>query len=128
MLPFVGPDVEQAIRHTFLLTFFHNAYPIALFFGIVITIAHALYKPSRQKILLALGLSLLLIHFEYMKHAMELFRQQTQNALTTPDPHHRFTWVIDKLLTKIVPIGLFATGVLATAVAILLSRKKPLKE
>lgn len=122
MLPFVGPDIEQAIRHTFKLTLLHNAYPVVLFFGILISVGFALHKPSRARILFAVGLSLLLMHFEYGKHIADPLLQQTQVTLTTDTVNHRFVWLVNKLITRIIPFFLLVGGVIATITSLLLSR------
>lgn len=128
MMPFVGPDIEQAIRHTFLLTFLHNAYPIALFFGMIASIGFALYRPSRRSILLFLGLSLLLAHFEYVKHVVEPLLLQTQVTLTTDTPRWKFIWITEKLITKIVPFMLLASGASATMLSTLFTRRNVQKK
>lgn len=123
MIPFIGPDIEQAIRHTFLLTFLHNAYPIGLFLGIVAGIGYALYHPSRRKILFVVGLSLLLLHFEYQKHIVDPLLQQTQVTLTTVTPRWKFIWLTEKFITKIVPFMLLAGGASATIFSVVFMRR-----
>lgn len=122
MIPFVGPDVEQAIEHLFKLTFLHNAYPIVLFFGAFTSLGFALHKPSRPRILFFTGLMLLFLHFEYQKHIVEPLLEQTQITLTTDVPRWRFIWFTEKFLTKITPIMLFGGGLFASFLALFLAR------
>ncbi|KXK11076.1 MAG: hypothetical protein UZ22_OP11002000458 [Microgenomates bacterium OLB23] len=123
MLPFAGPDIEQAIRHTFTLTLLHNAYPMVLFLGIVVSISYALYKPSRGSILLFIGLTLLLLHFEYQKHIVSPLLLQTQVTLATETPRYKFIWLTEKFITKIIPFLLLAGGGSSTLVAALILRR-----
>jgi len=124
----IGPDIQQAISHTLFLTLLHNAYPIFLFVAIVVGVGYALYKPSRRRILLIVGLSLLLLHFEYGKHIVDPLVQQTQVTLTTVTPRYKFIWLTEKMLTKIIPFFLLAGGVAATFISALFMRQNVQKK
>lgn len=109
-IPGFGPDVEQALGHLFGLTLLHNAVPIVLAGAMVASLIWALHKPTRSKILIFIGVSLLLFHFEYIKHIMPALHDQTQLTLTTETPNYRFIWIVDKLINRLAPIGLLASG------------------
>lgn len=117
-IPFVTPDIEQAIQHFLTLTFLHNAYPIALLFICTVVLAMALIKPSRSKILLFTGALLLLVHFEYLKHILDPLKAQTLLTVTTETPRYKFIWFVDKFLTKILPFGLLFGGWLSALVGV----------
>ena len=109
-IPFVGPDIEQAIDHTLKLSFLHNFIPIALGLACLISLIYLIKKPSRPKVFLLIGFSLLLLHFEYVKHIMEPLNNQTQVTLITDTPHYGFVWIVDKMIRRGIPIVLFMTG------------------
>ncbi len=109
-IPGVGPDIEQAIVHLINLTFSHNIFPISLALLIIGTIAWMLYHPTRAKVLLFLGFTLLLLEFEFAKHILPGLLEQTQTTLTTETPNYRFIWIIDKVATKAVPFLLLISG------------------
>lgn len=109
-IPFLTPDIEQALEHFFKLTFLHNAYPIGLLLICIISLTLAIHKPTRAKLLIFSGALLLLIHFEYLKHILEPLKTQTLLTVTTETPRYRFVWFVDKFLTKILPTLLLLGG------------------
>lgn len=119
-LPGLGPDVEQAIGHLVGLTLAHNFVPLILFAGIAISAAAAVYKPTRPRVLTLIGLSLILLHFEYIKHILPALHAQTQLTLTTETPDYLFIWITEKLLTRAVPFGIAVLGWGSVAAAIVL--------
>lgn len=123
-IPLVGPDIEQAIEHTIGLTLAHNLVPAMLAVAILISLIWALHKPTRAKILSLVGFSLLLFHFEYIKHIMPALHAQTQLTLTTETPNYRFIWIIDKLINRIVPFGLLIGGWVSILVGGILLKKE----
>jgi len=118
-IPFLTPDIEQALSHFFKLTFLHNAYPIGLLLICIVSLALAIHKPTRSKLLIFSGALLLLIHFEYLKHILEPLKAQTLLTVTTETPRYKFVWFVDKFLTKILPAGLCVTGIIAGIAGVL---------
>lgn len=112
-IPFLTPDIEQALSHFFRLTFLHNAYPIGLLLICIISLSLAIHKPTRAKLLIFSGALFLLVHFEYLKHILDPLKAQTLLTVTTETPRYKFVWLVDKFLTKILPIGLLASGICA---------------
>lgn len=126
-IPGVGPDIEQAIQHFIALTFAHNYYPIALVIGIAGSIAWGLYKPQRVSTLLTLGLTLLFVHFEYIKHAMRPVLEQTQVTLTTMTPNHTFIWLVEKVITRGIPYLMLTSGAGLVMFVVIFQLRKLLK-
>ncbi|MBP9798346.1 hypothetical protein KBC70_04345 [Candidatus Woesebacteria bacterium] len=128
-IPFLTPDIEQALEHFFKLTFLHNAYPIGLLLICIISLALAIHKPTRAKLLIFSSALLLLVHFEYLKHILEPLKAQTLLTVTTETPRYRFVWFVDKFLTKILPVGLLASGICAGILGVTqYFRERPRKE
>lgn len=123
-IPFVGPDVEQAVTYTVQLTFSHNAIPIALVAISVAVLLWALHSPSRGKLLLFIGFMALFLDFEYSKHIMQPLIEQTQVSLQTDMPNYRFIWITNKILTRGIPFLLTLTGTIASALGAYLIIKK----
>lgn len=109
-IPFVGPDVEQAVHYTLRLTVLHNFIPIMLSLACLGSLIFLIINPSRLRVLLLIGFGLLLLHFEYLKHIMEPLVNQTTVSLITVDRNYRFEWLVQKMLTKGIPLLLFLTG------------------
>lgn len=112
-IPGVGPDIEQALQHFVSLTVIHNVYPLLLALVGIAAIASAVHKPERWKILLFIGCGLLLGHFEFMKHIMEPLLEQTHVTLQTETPNYRYLWIIDKSLTRVIPLSLVIGGLVS---------------
>lgn len=110
-IPFLTPDIEQALSHFFRLTFLHNAYPIGLLLICILSLSLAIHRPTRSKLLIFSGALLLLVHFEYLKHILEPLKAQTLLTVTTETPRYTFVWFIDTFLTKILPAGLLLLGI-----------------
>ncbi len=126
-IPFVGPDVEQAVQYTLRLTVLHNLIPLVLGLACLGSLIFLIIKPSRLRVILLIGFSLLLLHFEYLKHIMEPLVNQTTVSLITVDRNYRFEWLILKMLTKGIPILLFLGGLscfIGPIIFIYLKRKK----
>ena len=110
-IPFLTPDIEQALSHFFRLTFLHKAYPIGLLLICILSLSLAIHRPTRSKLLIFSGALLLLVHFEYLKHILEPLKAQTLLTVTTETPRYTFVWFIDTFLTKILPAGLLLLGI-----------------
>lgn len=125
-IPFLTPDIEQALSHFFKLTFLHNAYPIGLLLICIVSLALAIHKPTRSKLLIFSGALLLLVHFEYLKHILEPLKAQTLLTVTTETPRYKFVWFVDKFLTKILPTLLILGGIGSGIVGIYTAYKERL--
>lgn len=110
MNPTVSPDLQQSIFTTLYLLFSHNYEALAYFTGMVIGIILLIKKPSRFATFIMLGFALLLFQFEYDKHIIVAFRDQTIRSLATAQPHYRFQRIIDVIITELLPILFYCLG------------------
>lgn len=104
------PDLKQNI---FYMTYFivkHNLSAIIYGTGILFSIILAVIKPSRKAILILLGFIILLFAFEYNKHIAEPLHKQTIESLITLKRYYKLEWIIQVVLTKVLPILLPAIG------------------
>lgn len=106
----IGADVQQAISHTLRLTFLHNVEPFFYAGMAGLSILAALIRPTRARIIFSLAWTCLFLEFEYVKHIMLPLRDQTLITLTTIHPHYFFTWVVEKTITRFIPLGLLIAG------------------
>jgi len=106
----VQNDLSQNIVTTVYLLFSHNYIAFAYFIGLVIGITLAIYRPSRFAIFILLGFAILLFSFEYDKHIIEGFREQTIKSFITDKPHFRLQRIIDVVISEILPIIFYITG------------------
>ena len=90
MTPVITPDLKQNILVTLYLLFSHNYIALAYFAGLLLSIGLSLYRPSRFTSVCLLGFGILLFSYEYDKHLIEAFREQTLRSLITIQPHYRF--------------------------------------
>jgi len=109
-MPAITPDLQQNIFVTIYLLFSHNYIALAYFIGMMIGIGLAIWKPSRFSVFVLLGFAVLLFSYEYDKHIIEAFRQQTLNSLVTVTPHYKATKVINVLITELLPVLLYVSG------------------
>lgn len=110
MAPPVAADLQQSIFTTFYLLFSHNYEALAYFTGMIIGIILLIKKPSRFATFIMLGFALLLFQFEYDKHIIVAFRDQTIRSLATAQPHYRFQRIIDVIITELLPIIFYCMG------------------
>lgn len=109
-IPLVGPDVEQAISHTLKLTFSHNFVPLILGLACLGSLFYLIAKPSRVRVFLLMGFVLILGYVEYIKHIQEPLLNQTLVTLTTETPRYTFQWIVEKMITRGIPIILLVGG------------------
>lgn len=109
MIP-ITPDLQQNIFITIYLLFSHNYIVIAYFVGFLISIALALYRPSRFAALVLLGFAVLLFSYEYDKHIIEGLRQQTLTSLVTAEPHFKLQRLINVVISELLPVFFYILG------------------
>lgn len=118
MTPTISPDLQQNILVTIYLLFTHNYIAFAYFTGVLIGIALSLYRPSRFSTMILLGFAILLFSFEYDKHIISAFREQTVKSLITLQPHYKLQKLIDLVITELLPVLLYVLGWLFIYLAI----------
>lgn len=106
----IPSDLGQNILVTIYLLFTHNYIAIAYFIGLIISIIMAVYKPSRFTTFTLLGFAILLFSFEYDKHIIAGFREQTINSLITATPHYKLQKILDLVISEIFPVLFYVTG------------------
>lgn len=117
-------DLQQNILVTIYLLFSHNYIAFAYFAGLVISIILAIYRPSRFTTFAFLGFAILLFSFEYDKHIIEGFRQQTLNSLITVTPHFKVQKLIDLVITHLLPVIFYVAGWFFIYLAIFYAARK----
>ncbi len=110
MTPVITPDLQQNILVTIYLLFIHNYIAFAYFVGLLIGVGLALYRPSRFATMILLGFAILLFSFEYDKHIIEAFRQQTLTSLITVRQHYKLQHIINLVITEILPVLFYVMG------------------
>lgn len=110
MIPDITPDLTQNIFVTIYLLFSHNYIAFAYFTGLIIAVIMSVKWPSRFSTFSFLGFAILLFSYEYDKHIIEGFRQQTMRSLITLQPHFRLQRLINVTITEILPIFFYAAG------------------
>jgi|SRR3989338_7765097 len=106
----MSPDLKQNFAVTLYLIFSHNYIAFVYLTGVVISTILSLLKPSRFTVFMLIGFITLLFSFEYDKHLIEPFRQQTLNSLITSTPHFRLQKILDVMIAEIFPILFYVTG------------------
>jgi len=104
------PDLKQNI---FFMVYFivrHNLSAIIYGAGILFSIILAIIKPSRKAMFMLLGFIILLFAFEYNKHIAEPLHKQTIESLITLKRYYKLEWIIQVVLTKVLPLLLPAIG------------------
>ena len=118
------PDLQQNILVTIYLLFSHNYIVFAYFIGLIIGIGLALWRPSRFATLVLLGFAVLMFSFEYDKHIIDAFRQQTINSLITIQPHYKLQHIIDLFISELLPVFFYVLGWVLLYTAIVYSALK----
>ena len=120
----IPPDLQQNLAITAELTFLHNVWALLWFVGFVVSLIWSIWRPSRAAVLAFTGFGLLLFSFEYTKHILEPFRNQTMTSIITQQPHLKAQHFIDLSLIKLIPKGSFFGGLISLAVAAFIILKK----
>jgi len=102
--------LKTSLLNTAFLTFSHNQYAIAFFFGILLAILILLKKPSRYATLLLIGFATLLLGFEYDKHIIEPLQNQTLESLSLDASEASTSLFLVRTFQKLLPIGFFIIG------------------
>ena len=106
----MAPDLKQNFAVTLYLIFSHNYIAFVYLTGVFIAIILSIKKPSRFTVFMLLGFITLLFSFEYDKHIIEGFRQQTLDSLITITPHYRLQRIINIAIAEIFPILFYIIG------------------
>jgi hypothetical protein len=104
------PELQKNTINTIYLLFSHNYIAFVYLTGILISTFLAITRPSRYAVLLLLGFIILLFSFEYDKHIIVPFREQTLKSLITSTPHYKLTKLIDIIIADIIPIITYLAG------------------
>jgi hypothetical protein len=104
------PDLQQNVAITTELTVLHNFWALSYFTGLILSILWSLWKPSRAASFALLGFGLLLFSFEYTKHILEPFRNQTMNSIITQQQHLQAQRIINGSIVKLIPFGSITSG------------------
>lgn len=120
----VTPDLTQNIIVTIYLLFTHNYIAIAYFVGLVISIALSLYRPSRFTTFAFLGFAILLFSYEYDKHIISGFREQTIKSFITMQPHYKLQKILELIISDFLPVLFYITGWLFIYLAIFYGARK----
>lgn len=121
----MAPDTQQNLIYMIYFMVKHNAEAMLYALGIAIFTAHALYKPTRGKILAMWGCAILLFAFEYEKHILEPLRQQTIGSLVTMRESFRIEHTVNYVLMRVVPRGLPVLGWTLVGVGLIFDRIWP---
>ncbi|HLD26896.1 MAG TPA: hypothetical protein VJB63_03000 [Patescibacteria group bacterium] len=103
-------DIKQNLIITLYLSFTHNYILFAYLTGLFISIVVAIKQPSRFITLILIGFAVLAFSYEYDKHIIVSFRNQTITSLITETPHYRLQKYINLAISEAIPILLYLTG------------------
>ena len=120
----VSPDLRQNIIMTLYLLFSHNYIAFAYLGGLVLSIALSIYKPSRFTTFCFIGFATLLFSFEYDKHLIAGFREQTIKSLITIQPHFRLQRILNLVISDVFPVLFYSLGWFFIFLAIVYGAKK----
>ncbi len=104
------PDLKQNLINTIYLLFTHNYIAFAYLTGLVISAILSLYRPSRFITFILLGFLILLFSFEYDKHIINSFREQTLTSLITSQPHYKLEKIINLIVSEAFPVIFYILG------------------
>ncbi len=123
------PDLQQSLVHTVYSLFVHNYIVFAYFFGFLLSVLISIKNPSRFSVLMLLGFAVLTFSFEYDKHIIDGFRQQTLQSLITEQSHFQLQRFISVVISEVLPIFFYLLGWVLIFVAIASKGlKKPAKK
>jgi len=123
----MSPDTQQNILYALLFFVLHNFVAIAYASGLAVATIIALLRPSRSRILLMVGFSLLLLSFEYSKHIQDPLLEQTKQSLITERYSSRLERVITLTIDRVAPYTLTLGGVTAILLGCILELRSLLK-
>lgn len=103
-------SLTDGIINTIFLTFLHNQYAIAFFFGALLSLAALLIKPSRSTVLLLIGFITLFIGFEYDKHIIIPLQDQTLSSLGLEESGGSAQTLVLRTFQKLLPVFFFTVG------------------
>ena len=106
----ITPDLQQNILVTIYLLFSHNYIAFAYFAGLCLSIALSIWRPSRFTTFCFLGFGILLFSYEYDKHIIDAFREQTMKSLITIQPHYRLQHYLNLTITELLPVLFYILG------------------
>lgn len=128
----MSTDLSTNLLSGLYLLFDHNALVISYFLGLIICGIISFLRPSRLAFFLTFTFAVLTFGYEYDKHIIEPFRNQTLATIApTPGTHIRAAKLINLLITEFLPIVLFVIGwgsLLASIVFILLRKPSSLEK
>lgn len=104
------PDIRQNFIITLYLLFIHNYILFAYLIGLLVSIVVAIRRPSRFIILMLIGFAILAFSFEYDKHIIIPFREQTLKSLITATPHYQLEKIINLVVVEVIPMLLYLIG------------------
>lgn len=110
LAPSIAPDIRQNIIITAYLLFSHNYIAFVYLGGLLISIFLSIIRPSRFSVLMLLGFLILLFSFEYDKHLIVPFREQTIKSLITTTPHYRLQRIINLIISEVLPMVFYMLG------------------
>lgn len=106
----ISPDLKQNAIITLYLFFTHNYIVFAYAGGLLLSIIISLIRPSRFSILMLLGFAVLVFSYEYDKHIIVPFREQTIQSFITQTPHYRLQKIISLTISEILPMLFYLIG------------------
>ena len=83
-------------------TWLHNSLPVALFIAVAVVLFFLIRKPRRKYIFLLVGLVMLLLEFEYVKHFGKNLEEQTITSVLIQGGHLRTKSVLEDIFQKII--------------------------
>ena len=120
----IAGDTLQNLKITLSLLFEHNFLAILYLAIIILTFVWCLWRPKRYSLLLMVGFSLLLIHFQYQKHVAPALFEQTINSVITERPSARIQNIVSKSIYKLFPSSLILTALSMLVSAIWIFKKE----
>ncbi len=124
----MSPDVSQSLTNTIYAIFAHNYLVIAYVLGAIIAACLVLIRPNRFHLILLFGFASLAFGFEYDKHIIEPFRNQTLVSMATAKPHFKVNQLIDSFIGEILPMLFYLFGWGMIFLAMILGGKNKKKE
>jgi hypothetical protein len=104
------PDLKENIIQSLYLIFTHNQIVIAYTAGAVLAGVLSFIRPNRFHLLLLFGFLILAFNYEYDKHIIEPFRNQTIQSIVGEGNHVRARHYLDLFISEIIPIILYLLG------------------